>query len=98
MVVTILPGYLLTLPFINSAALLLRSVLSLLSWNLATFLLSIILSKLLTFGYAVFPVLSIAFLSRNLLTVLLGNLSTILLGHLVADLSWLVEAFLLGDH
>merc|ERR1711915_266668 len=85
-IVAILPWNLPTVPFINSGAFLIRSVLCLLSWNIIALLLSSIFSNAYVLSLAILSVLSATLLTRNGSAFFPRNLLTILFGNLVTDL------------
>merc|ERR1712133_7684 len=98
MIITVLPGNLLALPFSNSFTFLLALVFSLLPGNLLTILLSSVVGHLLVLSSTILSVFSVALLPWNIFAVLLGNLATYLARNLITHLLGLAEALLLGNH
>jgi len=73
MIITVLPGNLLALPFSNSFTFLLALVFSLLPGNLLTILLSSVVGHLLVLSSTILSVFSVALLPWNIFAVCLGT-------------------------
>jgi len=85
-IITLLPGDLLAVPLIDSAALLLSSVLGVLPWNLVALLFRGVLGNTSVLSSAILSVLNIALLAGNRVALLPRNLLAVLPWDLIAHL------------